>query len=102
MANRGVHTGSQFFLCTAKTSHLDGKHVVFGSVTAGHHVLEKVESVGSKSGKCSVPVVIADCGEVKAEAAKPDVQEGEASDTSPAKKQKPVEVGSAEDVGLYD
>lgn len=63
MANAGPGTnGSQFFLCTAKTSHLDGKHVVFGKVTDGMDVVSAIEAVGSQSGKTSKEVVIADCG----------------------------------------
>ena len=65
MANAGPGTnGSQFFLCTAKTDWLNGKHVVFGSVVEGMDVVEKVEAVGSQSGKTSKKVVIADCGQL--------------------------------------
>merc|ERR1719421_1001206 len=65
MANAGPNTnGSQFFLCTVKTSHLDGKHVVFGKVSKGMEVVKAIEAVGSQSGKTSKPVVIADCGVV--------------------------------------
>merc|ERR1712046_509759 len=65
MANAGPNTnGSQFFLCTVKTDWLDGKHCVFGSVTAGMDVVQAVEAVGSQSGSTSKPVVIADCGQI--------------------------------------
>ncbi|CAM9693663.1 unnamed protein product [Discosporangium mesarthrocarpum] len=65
MANAGPNTnGSQFFLCTVPTPWLDGKHVVFGSVTKGMEVVRAVENVGSSSGKTSSPVVIADCGQL--------------------------------------
>ena len=66
MANAGPNTnGSQFFLTTARTPHLDGKHVVFGKVVAGEEVVKAVEAVGSGSGRTSRPVVIVGCGEVE-------------------------------------
>ncbi len=65
MANAGPGTNcSQFFLCTVKTDWLDGKHVVFGSVTKGMEVVKAIEAVGSQSGKCAKPVMIAECGQL--------------------------------------
>jgi len=67
MANAGPHTnGSQFFLCTAETGWLDGKHCVFGQVTEGMDVVRAMEAVGSGSGATSSTVVIESSGEVEA------------------------------------
>ncbi|MGW2613113.1 peptidylprolyl isomerase [Streptomyces mirabilis] len=63
MANGGPNTnGSQFFICTAVTSWLDGKHVAFGQVIEGYEHVKKIETYGSDSGKTSKKIVIDDCG----------------------------------------
>ncbi len=65
MANAGPNTnGSQFFLCTAPTAWLDGKHVVFGRLIEGDDVLTQIEGEGTTSGAPSRSVVIADCGQL--------------------------------------
>ena len=65
MANAGPGTnGSQFFLCIVATPWLDGKHVVFGSVTKGMDVVRAIEAVGSQQGKTSKTVLINDCGQI--------------------------------------
>ncbi|XP_066156333.1 peptidyl-prolyl cis-trans isomerase [Euwallacea fornicatus] len=65
MANAGPDTnGSQFFITTVKTSWLDNRHVVFGSVVEGMDVVKKIEAIGSQSGKTSKKIVVADCGQL--------------------------------------
>ena len=65
MANSGPNSnGSQFFITTAVTSWLDGKHVVFGEVLEGFDILKECEKYGSKTGVPSKKVVIKDCGEL--------------------------------------
>lgn len=63
MANAGPHTnGSQFFICTAQTPWLNGKHVVFGRVIEGLDVVQTMEKMGTSSGKTRDRVYVVDCG----------------------------------------
>jgi len=66
MANAGKDTnGSQFFICTVKTSWLDGKHVVFGKVLKGMNVVRKIENNPADNSKPRKEVKIANSGSLE-------------------------------------
>lgn len=63
MANAGPGTnGSQFFITTVPTPHLNGKHVVFGEVIQGKSIVRRLERSETVSDKPVEDWVIADCG----------------------------------------
>uniref|UniRef100_A0A5F8AUP3 PPIase cyclophilin-type domain-containing protein n=1 Tax=Macaca mulatta TaxID=9544 RepID=A0A5F8AUP3_MACMU len=49
----------------SKDSRLDGKHVVFGKVKEGMNIVEAMERFGSRNGKTSKKITIADCGQLE-------------------------------------
>lgn len=67
MANAGPNTnGAQFFITTALTSWLDGKHVVFGEVMdiESKNVVDKISAVRTSNGDRPVKdVEITKCGD---------------------------------------
>ncbi|PGH15849.1 peptidyl-prolyl cis-trans isomerase B [Polytolypa hystricis UAMH7299] len=67
MANAGKDTnGSQFFITTAVTSWLDGRHVVFGEVLEGYDIVDQVQNVPkNRSDKPTETVKIVKSGELE-------------------------------------
>jgi len=61
MANAGPGTdGSQFFITFVPTSHLDGKHTIFGEVVEGMDAVRALEAKGSRTGATREPLEILD------------------------------------------
>ena len=50
--------GSQFYIALARTSHLDGRHTVFGRVLAGMDIVQSIQRINPEQASDVVPDVI--------------------------------------------
>jgi len=66
MANSGPNSnGSQFFITLGDAGHLDGKHVVFGRVSKGMEIIEKLAQIRTDDNdRPMMDVMIIDCGKL--------------------------------------
>ncbi len=98
MANAGKNTnGSQFFLTFAPASWLDGKHVVFGRVESGYDICERIEKIPTnQDDKPFKRVVVSNCGELKREQPKSEVEASSASDAQTEEVKKSEDKPAAE------
>eukprot|EP00117_Sycon_ciliatum_P040187 scpid26271/ scgid29569/ Peptidyl-prolyl cis-trans isomerase; Cyclophilin; Cyclosporin A-binding protein; Rotamase len=66
MANSGPDTNSsQFFITVDVAGWLDGKSVVFGKVTEGLPIVQRIaRDFGTSGGTPKMNIVVADCGEL--------------------------------------
>ncbi|CAI7783980.1 unnamed protein product, partial [Closterium sp. NIES-54] len=62
-------TTTHFSIVVAPAPHLDGHYPIFGQVVSGWEVVERINKLAKPSGsgdeRPRLPVVIADCGEIK-------------------------------------
>ena len=59
-----VFVSQQLLLLAGVTLLFSNSETVFGKVTSGLDVIDKIEGVGSQSGATKTSVVIKDCGEL--------------------------------------
>jgi cyclophilin family peptidyl-prolyl cis-trans isomerase len=65
MANSGPDSnGSQFFITFNEAPFLNGKHVVFGEVIDGFHIVQQLEKIGTGNGIPFKTAVIVQSGEL--------------------------------------